>query len=123
MRRALERLAGPRPGVPVADLVRLGRDVRRSGGLTLDLAAARAIGVPVVVLRPAAPAARELLAKLSSRERQVALLIARGYRNEEIARELGISVATTKDHVHHVLTKADMASRTELAAALARGGV
>jgi DNA-binding CsgD family transcriptional regulator len=36
---------------------------------------------------------------LSRRERELALLVAKGYRNVDIASELGISIATVKDHV------------------------
>jgi len=47
----------------------------------------------------------ERVAALSGRERQALTLIARGLSNKEIARELGISLATTKSHVHNILAK------------------
>jgi DNA-binding NarL/FixJ family response regulator len=42
---------------------------------------------------------------LSTREREVASLVARGFANKEIARELGLSDGTVKQHVHSILLK------------------
>lgn len=42
---------------------------------------------------------------LSTREREVAFLIGRGFGNKEIARELGLSDGTVKQHVHNILLK------------------
>jgi DNA-binding NarL/FixJ family response regulator len=42
---------------------------------------------------------------VSPREHQVAMLVGRGLRNKEIARELGLSVGTVKLHVHNILQK------------------
>lgn len=42
---------------------------------------------------------------LSPREREVALLVARGLANKEIARELGLSEGTVKQHVHSIFLK------------------
>jgi DNA-binding NarL/FixJ family response regulator len=53
---------------------------------------------------------------LTHREHQVAQLIARGCSNKEIARELGIRVATVKNHVHAVLQKLDCSRRGQAAA-------
>jgi len=53
---------------------------------------------------------------LTSRERQVAGLIARGRSNKEIARELCIEVSTVKNHVHHMLEKLGVRGREEAAA-------
>lgn len=57
---------------------------------------------------------------LTSREHQVAQLIARGLSNKQIARELDISVATVKNHVHAVLQKLNCARRGQAAARLRR---
>jgi ATP/maltotriose-dependent transcriptional regulator MalT len=56
---------------------------------------------------------------LTPREREVARLLVRGYRNREIAVELFISESTTKVHVRHIREKVGGSSRTELAARLA----
>jgi len=53
-------------------------------------------------------------ALLSPREREVALLVARGLANKEIARELGLSLGTVKLHVHSIFLKLGMQSRHTL---------
>lgn len=52
---------------------------------------------------------------LTSREIEVCRLLATGLRNREIARQLEISEATVKLHIHHVFTKLGVTSRTALA--------
>lgn len=59
--------------------------------------------------------ARAALASLSPRENEVALGIARGRSNAEIAEELFMTVATVKAHVSHILTKLDLDNRTQIA--------
>ena len=51
---------------------------------------------------------------LSPREREVALLVARGLANKEIALELGLSVGTVKLHVHHIFLKLGKHKRAHL---------
>jgi DNA-binding NarL/FixJ family response regulator len=52
---------------------------------------------------------------LTDREQDVLDLIARGYANKRIARELGISEKTVKNHVSHVLAKLGVSDRTQAA--------
>jgi DNA-binding NarL/FixJ family response regulator len=59
---------------------------------------------------------------LTSREEEVLDLIARGYANKRIARELGIAEKTVKTHVGHVLAKLGVADRTQAALYAARSG-
>ncbi|SFO73054.1 MULTISPECIES: response regulator [Actinomadura] len=59
--------------------------------------------------------ARAALARLSPRENEVVLAIARGASNADIAAELFMSVATVKAHVSSVLTKLDLDNRTQIA--------
>ncbi|MEO3824235.1 response regulator transcription factor [Actinomadura sp. B10D3] len=59
--------------------------------------------------------ARAALARLSPRENDVVLAIARGASNADIAAELYMSVATVKAHVSSVLTKLDLDNRTQIA--------
>ncbi|NDU76642.1 response regulator [Actinomadura sp. DSM 109109] len=59
--------------------------------------------------------ARTALARLSPRENEVVLSIARGRSNADIAGELFMSVATVKAHVSSVLTKLDLDNRTQIA--------
>jgi NarL family two-component system response regulator LiaR len=55
------------------------------------------------------------LDQLTSRERDVLALIARGRSNKRIALELGISEKTVKTHVGHVLAKLGVTDRTQAA--------
>ncbi|HEX4527251.1 MAG TPA: response regulator transcription factor, partial [Gaiellaceae bacterium] len=54
------------------------------------------------------------LETLTSREREVLQLIARGYRYKEIAARLHLSVKTVEAHVSSVLRKLQLSSRHEL---------
>jgi DNA-binding NarL/FixJ family response regulator len=54
------------------------------------------------------------LDQLTSRERDVLRLIARGYTYKEVARELHISVKTVEAHVSAVLRKLQLRNRYEL---------
>ncbi len=53
---------------------------------------------------------------LTPREREVAGLIAEGLSNKGISRKLGIEIATTKNHVHNILSKLSLDRRTQVAA-------
>jgi DNA-binding NarL/FixJ family response regulator len=60
-------------------------------------------------------AAREKLSQLSEREREVAVAVANGWSNAEIATRLFMSVGTVKAHVSSALTKLDLTNRIQLA--------
>ena len=60
---------------------------------------------------------------LSRREREVALLVARGYSNRQIAERLSISPRTAGVHVGNILGKLALDSRTQLASWLLRKGL
>ena len=60
---------------------------------------------------------------LTSREREVAALLAEGLSNAEVADRLFISVRTAAVHVSHILTKLGMSSRAEVAAWAVRNGI
>jgi len=53
---------------------------------------------------------------LTSREREILALVEQGMANKEIARTLGIELATVKNHVHHVLEKLQVTRRGQAAA-------
>jgi DNA-binding NarL/FixJ family response regulator len=55
---------------------------------------------------------------LTGRERQILSLICEGLANKEIAQVCSISEATVKNHVHHLLEKHKLKTRTQLAARL-----
>jgi predicted ATPase/DNA-binding CsgD family transcriptional regulator len=56
------------------------------------------------------------VAGLTPREHEVALLVARGLSNRELAEELVITEKTAKNHVQRVLDKLGVRSRTQIAA-------
>ena len=65
-----------------------------------------------------APADGESM-RLTSREREIVVLIDQGCSNKDIARRLGIEVATVKNHVHNILEKLHARRRSEAAALVA----
>lgn len=60
---------------------------------------------------------------LTARELEVLRLIARGLNNDEIARTLVISEPTTRTHVSNILSKLQLASRTQAALYALREGL
>ncbi|HZO28656.1 MAG TPA: response regulator transcription factor [Chloroflexota bacterium] len=60
---------------------------------------------------------------LSQRETEVLRLVARGLANKHVARELGIAQSTVKVHVHGILSKLGLLSRTQAALYAARTGL
>ena len=58
---------------------------------------------------------------LTSRQREVADLVARGLGNQEIASVLGLSVRTVERHVSDILTRWDLRGRTAIARQVAPG--
>ncbi|HEY4348014.1 MAG TPA: response regulator transcription factor [Gaiellaceae bacterium] len=65
----------------------------------------------------------EPLALLTPREREVLVLIGRGFPNKRIAGELGLSEKTVKTHVGHVLAKLGVTDRTQAAVVAVRAGL
>ncbi len=72
---------------------------------------------------PAAARARAALDRLSGRERDVALAVARGQTNSEIGQTLFLSVPTVKAHVSHILTKLELGNRTQIAMLVHEAGL
>jgi DNA-binding NarL/FixJ family response regulator len=59
---------------------------------------------------------REILASsLTSREKQILLLVAQGHSNKHIAKTLWLSDKTVRNHITHILSKLHLESRTQLA--------
>jgi DNA-binding NarL/FixJ family response regulator len=82
---------------------------------------------PVVAARVvetlAADDGQEPLDRLTPREREVLVLIGRGYSNKRIANELELSEKTVKTHVGHVLAKLGVTDRTQAAVVAVRAGI
>ncbi|MFF3572537.1 protein kinase [Nocardia jiangxiensis] len=85
---------------------------RDGASLDLDTATGYALGEQS---RPPAPGPGPS-AKLTTREREVADLVAEGLTNKAIAACLTISVRTAQGHVEHILTKLGFTSRAQIAA-------
>jgi two-component system, NarL family, response regulator LiaR len=80
---------------------------------------------PVVAARLVETLARddEPIDRLTPREREVLVLIGRGFPNKLIARELSLSEKTVKTHVGHVLAKLGVTDRTQAAVVAVRTGI
>ncbi|MFJ8079795.1 response regulator [Streptomyces sp. NPDC096205] len=59
--------------------------------------------------------ARDRIAQLNDREREVAVAVGHGRSNAEIAASLFMSVATVKTHVSRILAKLDLNNRVQIA--------
>ena len=103
---------------PVSDLIVAIQTVIR-GDLHLppQIAAAlfRLLAAPDPATTPA------LAGNLTARERQILALVVRGLTNKEISSDLHIEVATVKNHVHNLLLKLQVKSRSEAAARVKQG--
>ncbi len=100
---------------PPADLLSAIRAVASGDAVvapstTRRLLAALAHRLPAGASTEADPA----LERLTPREREVMLAVARGLSNAEIAAELVLSEATVKTHVGHILAKLQLRDRVQI---------
>jgi DNA-binding NarL/FixJ family response regulator len=58
---------------------------------------------------------RETAAVLSTREREIVMLVAQGFKNKEMAERMFISEQTVKNHLHNIFDKLGVSDRLELA--------
>lgn len=68
-------------------------------------------------------AAIQSLDKLSPREKDIFLLIAKSLSNKQIARDLDIAETTVKIHIQHIFKKLDLTSRVQIAVFAATHGL
>jgi DNA-binding NarL/FixJ family response regulator len=96
-------------GVPAADLQQAVRIVAEGGAWLDPNVTSRVLSV----YREAPPPRPkgDALATLTTREREVLVLIGRGRTNAEIARELVVSSGTVKTHINHIFSKLDLRNR------------
>src|SRR3954449_9759145 len=85
-----------------------GRRLGGGGGGTLRAARARAVAAERAETRRAEED------PLSDREREVLRLLALGHTNQEIAKQLFISVRTAETHRAHIMQKLSLQTRAEL---------
>jgi two-component system nitrate/nitrite response regulator NarL len=87
----------------VDDFVSLIRQIRRGSLLRRVGASERPAKLPPPTVAP-----------LTMRELEISRLIATGFSNKAIARHLGISLGTTKSHVHNLLGKLNFRRRAQV---------
>lgn len=90
------------------------RELAALHGCGVDVGIERTDGETVVFVEPRAD---ERLNALSPREQEVVTLAASGMSNQQIATALFVSLATVKDHMHSILKKTGLESRTQVVAA------
>ncbi|HEY0636358.1 MAG TPA: response regulator transcription factor [Pseudonocardiaceae bacterium] len=103
-------------------LVRAVRDLA-AGGAVLDPGVASRLLVTLADGHRAAEPARQLLAGLSDREREVLGLLGKGLSNAEIGGSLHLSEATVKGYVSSVLGKVGATNRVQAALVAYRAGL
>jgi predicted ATPase/DNA-binding CsgD family transcriptional regulator len=116
---------GPRPTDPLVEqagqhLSAQAQNAAQASGraLSLEQAIAYALaGDEAASGRPPAwPAMAGTSGVLTPREREVAVLVAQGLTNRQIAEALVISEGTARIHIEHILNKLDFHSRAQIAA-------
>ncbi len=75
-------------------------------------------GVPV----PSSRSGAASCPLLTARENEVLRCVARGLQNKEVADELGISLATARNHIHNMLEKLEVHSKLEAVSLAFREG-
>jgi DNA-binding NarL/FixJ family response regulator len=115
--QALDALNGePHHPVPTGVIAALAKIARPGLRLSMDVDASKELGAPLITIEKAFDD-EKLLSALTKRQSQVARLMLKGQSNRQIASDLGISVATTKDHVHAILDRLGLPSRGAFIAA------
>ncbi len=67
--------------------------------------------------------ARHLIARLTDRERDVAIAVSQGLTNPEIAQTLHMGIATVKTHVGNVFAKLEVTNRVQVARYIHDAGI
>jgi len=93
-----------------------------TGGSVLSPVVTRTV-IGGYVASSADPAARELIAAMTDREREVLALVGEGLSNLEISQRLFLSVGTVKEYVSTILTKLGAPNRVRAAVLAHRAGL
>jgi len=99
--------------IPLDELVaRMGEVLRGAARCSAEIAAGllQALFRPDLAIQADGP-----LPSLTRRESEILRLLGRSFSNKEIARDLGLSVATVKNHVHNLLAKLKLSRRSDAA--------
>ncbi len=116
LRRLAQAVCKPCSAIPAFELVQLANGTKVSPGITIDFTAMRDMGALMVVVHVPAPlSGGQGLPGLTRRENEIAALVSAGFSNKQIARQLCITLATVKYHVHRILTKMQLPNRAALA--------
>lgn len=99
------------------------RAVARGNAVITPCITARLLDRLAPYLPHASQDSKRLKQELTPRERDVLWRLSRGMSNLSIARALGLSEATVRSHVHHVLTKLDLEDRTQAVAYVYQAGL
>ena len=94
-----------------------------SHGVSLSALQAVELGLTDSEPAPAAAIASVRVGPLTTREQEVAILVAHGLTNNEIAERLVITRRTAEAHITHVLSKLGLRSRTQIALWAAHRGL
>jgi two-component system, NarL family, nitrate/nitrite response regulator NarL len=94
--------------------------LRKTAGITAVIACLRAVAtgrswMEDCVFRDSARADRYPRSELTAREQQVLELVEQGFKNKEIAQDLGIRPGTVKIHLKHIFEKTGVRGRYGLA--------
>jgi DNA-binding NarL/FixJ family response regulator len=90
----------------------------------IDAVTAGHVWIPTALQASIVAGMREpTVTDLTSREREVTRLVARGLRNAEIASRLHISEQTVKTHLNNVFHKLELRDRVELCLYATRNGI
>jgi DNA-binding NarL/FixJ family response regulator len=96
-------------GARQAELLRALRTVADGGAVFGPAIARRMIGF----FEAAASASPTPFPDLTAREREILDLVARGWSNQQIAAQLGLSIKTIRNHVSSVFTKIQVVDRAQ----------
>ncbi|GAB3278099.1 LuxR C-terminal-related transcriptional regulator [Parasphingorhabdus pacifica] len=116
MREAIEHSVALKHAVDqITDLVSLRVQLGDEGADAEIDCGDRMNGTNGVPDKSPSPGGDPVLNRLTRREREVLEHLVRGSSNRQIARSLGISERTVKNHLHGIFTKLDVTDRTSAA--------